>query len=419
MKYLLIGGGLASSAAAQAIRAIDPRGELMMIGQEINRPYHRPPLSKTYLRTRPSRDELFTQPADWYAEHHVQLRTGLRATRLDAARRVVALENGQEISFDRLLIATGASPAHLTIPGADLPNIYYLRTLEEAERLHHAVEKALREGHPHKDGRGKVAIIGGGVLGVELAATMRQLNLGVDLIVNHAHPWHKFAGESTGRFLAKYLDDQGISLHMDTRPLRVEGDGRVQRVALDNGQSVTCDFVFAAIGAVTNREILRNSPVTSEKAILVDERCRTNIADIYAAGDCCAVFDPLFAKHRWIDHWDNAMVTGTIAGTNMAGGNARYDRANYFFSDVFDLSVQGWGEPRLVEHRLVRGNQSLESPDFVEIGIASDGRIAHVLAINHRGEDETLRQLVGRRVQVGGKEESLKDPATRLEDLLK
>src|SRR6266550_8369449 len=202
VKYLLVGGGLASSSAAEAIRAIDPVGEMVLVGQESIRPYHRPPLSKAYLRKR-DRHELFTLPPEWFSTHHAQLHTGLRVSQLDAARAVAGLENGQEISFDTLLIATGMTPRHLTIPGADLPNLYYVRTLHDVDRLHNAVEKALHEGHRYRNGRGIVAVIGGGVLGVELAATLTQLGLSVHLIFGKGHPWDKFAGENTGGFLSR------------------------------------------------------------------------------------------------------------------------------------------------------------------------------------------------------------------------
>ena len=420
VKYLIVGGGLAASSAAEAIRAIDPQGELVMVGREAIRPYHRPPLSKTYLRRTSPREELFVQPASWYAERRIQLRTGARAAHLDVARRVVTLASGEGISFDRLLLATGMSPMHLTIPGADLPNVYYLRTLDDAERLGHAIEKARSEGTRHASGagRGRVTVVGGGVLGVEMAATMTQLGLAVDLIVSHAHPWDKFAGENTGKFLTHYLEKRGVTVHANRRPIRLEGDGRVQRIALDEQTSIGCDFVIASVGAVANKELLRGTSINAEKAILVDNRCRTNVPDIFAAGDCAAVFDPLFGKHRILDHWDNAKTTGAIAGTNMAGGDVGYEAVNYFFSDVFDVALSGWGEARQVDRRLIRGTTTLESPDFVEIGIAADGRIAQVLAINHAGEDELLRDLVGRRVCVDGNEESLKDPAFGLKMLL-
>jgi 3-phenylpropionate/trans-cinnamate dioxygenase ferredoxin reductase subunit len=418
VKYLIVGGGLAGAAAARAIRAIDPQGELVIIGREANAPYHRPPLSKTYLRRQSRREELFVQPAGWYAEQRVQLRSGARAAHLDVPRRVVTLESGEGIGFDNLLLATGMSPLHLTAPGADLPNVLYLRTLEDAERLGHAIDKAKSEGTKHATGRGRVTVIGGGALGVEMAATLTQMNLHVDLLAAHEHPWDKFAGANTGKFLSHYLEKHGVTVHPNRRPLRLEGDGRVQRVVLDAKTSLACDFVVAAVGAVTNKELLRGTSINAEKAILVDPRCRTNVPNIFAAGDCAAVFDPLFGKHRIIDHWDHASVTGAIAGTNMAGGDVGYDAVNYFFSDVFDLSLSAWGEPKQVDRRLIRGLASVDGPDFIEIGIAADGRVAQVLAVNHAGEDELLRDLVGERVHVEGREESLKDPAFPLASLL-
>ena len=420
VKYLLVGGGLAASSAAQAIRKLDPRGELTIVGAERIGPYHRPPLSKEYLRQsrRGDRGTLFALPSGWYAENNVRLRTNSRASALDTARRTVALQSGEEIAFDQLLLATGMSPLHLSISGADFPNVYYVRTADDVDRLRHAADKALAEGQRYRNGRGKVAVLGAGVLGVELAASLTQLGLSVELLVSKAHPWHKFAGEHTAGFLQRYLEKHGVSVHTNCRPQRLEGDGRAQRVVISDSAFVTCDFVVAAIGAIPNRELLRGTPITAEKAILVDPSCRTNVEGIYAAGDCAAVLDPLFGKHRVLDHWENASVTGQIAGTNMAGGNARYEAVNHFFSDVFDLSMNAWGESRQVDRRLIRGSTSTDSPDFVEIGIAGDGRIAQVISINHAGEDELLAELVRKRVRVDGNEEPLKDPATPLASLL-
>jgi NADPH-dependent 2,4-dienoyl-CoA reductase/sulfur reductase-like enzyme len=415
-KYLLIGGGLASISAAEAIRERDREGELLIVGQEINRPYHRPPLSKEFLRREKSHDEVFTHPSSWYEENRVRLRTGRRAARLDVARRAVTLDNAEEISFDRLLIATGAHARHLHIPGADLPNLYYLRTIEDAERLHHAIEQAQRG--KRSIGDVTVAVIGGGVLGVELAASLKQMGLKVELVVGGDHPWGKFAGEVTGKFVGKYLENKGVSVQVGPRPVRLEGDGRVQRVVLTNGTPIACDFAVAAVGAMTNRDLLRGTSIAAEKAILVDARCETSVVDIFAAGDCAAILDPLFGKHRVLDHWDNAVTSGKIAGANMAGDHVKYDVVNTFFSDVFELSINAWGEARFVDHRIVRGNVSVEKPDFVEFGIGSDGRIAQVIAVNHAGEDDTLKALVKGRVQTGGKEEMLREPGGDLRELL-
>jgi len=420
VKYLLVGGGVASSAAAEAIRGIDREGTVLLVGQEINRPYHRPPLSKEYLRREKGHDELFTHPAAWFKENRVDLRTGRRVSNVDVSRHSVTLDSGEEVAYDKLLLAFGATPRKLTIPGADLPNVHYVRTMHDIERLHNAIDKAKREGRPNTHGsRGRVAVIGGGVLGVELAGGFTQVGLGADLILNRDFVWDRFVGENTGLFINRYLERHGVAVHTASAPDHLEGDGRVQRVVLSTGHPpIACDFIAACIGMTVSKELLRGTPIAAEKAILTDDRCRTNAPDVYAAGDCAAVFDPLFGKHRVLDHWDNALLTGALAGRNMAGAESHYDAVNYYFSDVFDLSISAWGETRVVDRRHIRGAMSVAAPDFIEIGIASDGRISQIVSIGHKGEDELLRELVRRRVNVMGKEESLKDPTFPLGQLI-
>ncbi len=409
VKYLLAGGGLAASAAAVAIRKLDAVSPVLMIGQENNRPYNRPPLSKEYLLRDITHNDLFTLPGDWFAQNHVDLRTGRRVAHLDTARCAAILDDGKEISYDNLLIATGSSPNRLDVPGASLPNLFYVRTLDDIGRLNHAIDKAKTEGRPHANGHGQVAVIGGGVLGVELAGTLAKLGLAVHLIVGRAHPWHRFAGDPAGGVVTRYLQKHGIEVSNGTRAIGLEGDGRVQRVKLDNGRLITCDLAVAAVGSTANRELLRNTPLPAEKAILVNEYCRTIDPHIYAAGDCCAIFDPLFGKHRIIDHWDNAQVTGTLAGTNMAGGTSKYDVVSTFSTGLFDMTATVWGEPRLVDRRIVRGSTAGDNPNFVEIGIAADGRIAQVLAIGKEHDAAAFQKLVARRVEVNGNQERLKD----------
>jgi 3-phenylpropionate/trans-cinnamate dioxygenase ferredoxin reductase component len=419
VKYLLVGGGLASCSAARAIRERDADGSVLLVGQEINRPYHRPPLSKAYLRREVQRDALFAIEPDWFPQHQVELRTGRRVAHLDVSRCAATLDSGEEVSFDRLLLATGSSPAHLNAPGADLPNLFTVRTVEDVGQLHNAIDKATREGHRHDRGRGRVTVIGGGLLGVELAGSFTQLGLAVDLIVAHAHPWDRFAGESTGRFLTRYLESKGVTVHLNAHPQRLEGDGRVQRVVLEPGRVLPCDFAVAAVGSVPNKDVLRGTPIAAEKAILVDEHCRTNVPDVYAAGDCCVIRDPLFGKYRWIDHWDNAAITGTLAGRNMAGADEPYSTVSTYSTEVFDLTARVWGEARFVDRRHVRGTPKMDAPSFVEVGIATDGRIAQVLAVGPAAEDPQLADLVARRLAVDGNQELLKDPNVPLSEILK
>jgi 3-phenylpropionate/trans-cinnamate dioxygenase ferredoxin reductase component len=418
VKYLLVGGGLASFSAAAAIRRRDAQGSVMLVGQEINRPYNRAALSKAFLRRQEARSALFTCEPDWYSSHAVQLRTGCRAAHLDSARSVVTLESGDAVSYDRLLLATGCSMRALNIPGQHLANVFAPRAIEDYEQVLSAMNKARTEGHKHGSGRGLATVIGGGLLGVEIAAGIAEAGLAVDLVAGGAYPWAKFAGEATGRFLSRFLSDHGVRIHAGAHAQRIDGDGRAQRVILADGAAVECDFVVAAAGTNPNKELLRGTGIIAEHAILTDEHCRTNVADIWAAGDCAAVRDPVFGKHRAPEQWDGAAATGTVAGTNMAGGDSVLEAVASISTEAFGLKIRGWGTSRHVARRVIRGSPNVESPDFVEIGITSDNRVAQVLAVGPQGENPILQELIRRRVTVGGHDESLSDPAWPLENLL-
>ncbi len=426
VKYLLIGAGLASSAAAQAIRAVDPQGTLMMVGQETSRPYTRAALSQEYLRGELPRDALFAVDAEWYVRNHVDLRTGIRAVHLDSTRRIVTLQSGQEVSFDRLLVATGASPRHLGVVGADLPNLFYVRTIEDADRLHHAAEQAKRD-HPRREGQPgpRAVVIGGGLLGVELAASLRGLKLDVDLLARGAWLWHRFAGEEIARFVQRYLEHQGVHVATGSPVTKLDGNGRVQTVIADNadGQIILpCHLAVAATGVVSHFELLRGTAISAERAILTDAHGQTNVPGIYAAGDCSAIYDPLFEKHRVLDHQQSAAFTGTLVGQNMCGTDRAFAEVGTFDTQFFGLTARVWGYARFVHHRIVRGAATLESQAMLEFGVAADGRLAQIISLrpavaNHEHQDPLLLELVRRRAQINGHEEALKDPRWPLDSL--
>lgn len=425
VKYLLVGGGAASTAAAKSIRSLDADGSMLVVGQEVHRAYLRPELSRRYLRKEVTRDQLYLDDPEWFHRHHVDLRTGRKVSRVDPPRSTATLDSGEDVTYDHLLIATGANPARLPVPGAPLPNLFYLRTLDDAELLRHAVDKAQREGRPHAAtnatlpvGRGKAVVVGGGLLGVEVAASLRQLGLAVDLVCGRPHPWGKQAGDATGRFVANVLARGGVTLHAGRRAVRLEGDGRVQRVVLDDParSPLECDLAVACVGAVPNKELLRHTTIEAGKAILVDRFGRTSVPNIYAAGDCSAILDRRFGKHRWLEHWDGALATATRAGRNMAAdGTGRpaeaFDALPGFETEVFGVTMRGWGEARLVDRRLIRGRVNGDNSGFAEIGVAQDGRVAQVLVVGDVPEAAALRQLVLDRASATGREEALRDPA--------
>lgn len=418
VRYLLIGGGVASGAAVQGIRQIDPAGSIMLVGQEINRPYYRRRLGKDYLLGKVQHEDLFMQSDSWYIDQHVELHTGRAGSHLDVGRQVVTLDNGEEVSFDRLLIATGATAERLTAPGSDLPGIYHLRSIEEADRLRHAALKAIQEGHAHAHGRGKAIVVGGGLLAVELATTVHQMGLGVDIVCPEPGPWRTFTGENISGTVSRFLTNKGISIHADARPIRLEGDGRVQRAVLNNGDSIVTDLVIVSVGIAPNKYLLRGTPIRSETAILTDAECKTNAPEIFAAGECAAIFDPLFEKHRYLKHESSAIETGRLAGRNMAGASEAYSFVNYFGAEIFGLEMAAWGEPRLVHHRIVRGSGNEEDASLVEIGVAGDGRITQIAALGKGINRQLLPNLIRNRVRIDGNEEKIKDPAFNLAELL-
>jgi len=420
VKYLLVGGGVASYAAAKAIRTLDADGSMLVVGREVHRPYLRPELSRRYLRRETTRQQLYLDDPEWFNRHHVDLRTGRKVSRIDPPRSAATFDSGEEVSYDHLLIATGATASTLDIPGARLPNLFTLRTIDDADLLRNAVDKAVKEGRLHGAGsdlpqaRGRVVVIGAGLLGVEVSASLRQLGMAVDLVAAGSYPWPKQAGEATGRFISMLLAKHGIAVHAGRRPLRLEGDGRVQRVILDDaaGTGLDCDFAVSCVGATVSKELLRGTTIAAGKAILVDSTGRTSVPNIFAAGDCCAILDPRFGKHRWLEHWDGAVATASMAGRNMAGADEAFQEMPGFETEVFGMPARGWGEARLVDRRLIRGATSGDSACFAEIGIDKTGRVAQVLVIGDVPEAESLRSLVFNRADVRGREEALRDPAT-------
>lgn len=419
VNHLLLGGGVTGASAARRIRQIDSSASILLVGQEISRPYHRSDLIRRYLARLCGRRELSFMPEGWFSANHVELRTGCRATHIDTARRSVLLETGQEVSYDHLLIATGRSALALNIPGAHWPNVHYARTIEQTDRLLHAVEAAKTEGTRHDQGRGRVVVIGGGLHAVEVACALRKHRLHVTLLCPGRYLWSRFAGETTGRWLAHYLSHQGVQVKTDAPVAALEGDGRAQRVVLSEASPIPCDLVVSALGTQVNRDLVRNTIIAAEKAILTDARGRTNVPDIFAAGDCAAFFDPLFGKHRLSDHWDNATITGEIVGANMTGLNESFTQVGSFNGWVGDLTMQGFGEPRFVQRRLIRGTPSVSDPDFLEIGMDEQGRIRQILAIGARkDQNPRLCELIHRGLVVNGQEERIKDPAVSLESLL-
>lgn len=403
VRYLIIGAGAAGSNAAEAIRALDPSGDILLVGQEVNRPYHRPPLSKSFLRGEVGKGTLPDRPAEWFAEHSVGLVTGRRATRLDCDRRQVTFDDGRVVGYDELLLSFGGMVAPLEAPGAGLPGLFYLRSLADAEAILIRLKTALREGRPHPHGRGRVAVLGGGTLGVEVAASLKARGLWVELVCDRPDLWHYVAGAAAAHRLRDWMDHNGVILHMNNPAAGLLGDGRVQRVELAGGEKIQCDFAVACLGMRVDRRLVQGTPIAMGNRLICDSFGRVGsdagIEHVWAAGDCCSLWDDRFEKHVPGGHWDFARQSGTLAGQNMARAATGQSPHPWrelpgWHSEVFGLDIYAWGVCRLIERRIVQDFTESDRPDVAEIGIDAEGRVCHVLALGRHDDLGHLRKLV-------------------------
>lgn len=370
-KYLIIGGGLAGGRAVGGIRQVDEEGSVALVTQESHWPYERPPLSKKYMRQDVGLDRVYVEDASYYDENNVDVLTGLRADDLDPEERVVTLEDGRELRYETLLLATGGYAWRLPIPGKDLENVFTLRTIEDSDNIREA------------GGEEKHALImGGSFIGSEVAASLRQLGTRVTMIFPESRLLERIVPVELSDLIFAVYRDEGIDVFPNTVSEGMEGDGRVERATLDNGETIDVDLVVMGVGIRLYTELADQAglELNENGAIIVDEYLRTSDPDIYAAGDVAAWPDPTFEKRLRVEHWDVARRQGRRAGKNMAGEEEAYTALPYFFSDLFDLSFEVWGNLSSWDETVVRG--SLEEGSFAYyyfdegqlVGVLSMGR---------------------------------------------
>ncbi len=410
VKYLILGGGSAAASCAESLRQIDPSGDVLLVSAQTSRPYHRPPLARGYLRKELRPVDLFTHPADWYSRARVTLRTNVRALQLDPPRKSVTLSDGQRVLFDRLLIATGATPRPLTVPGAQLPGVMSFRTFEDVDRIQHAADIALSVGH------GRVAVIGSGLIATEIAASLAlrrsSRKLAVTLICPAAHVLDPLAGENASRAVERALEALGVTVRTRAPLAGLAGDGRVQRVELAGEAPLPVDFAVVATGWAPQIDVIRNTAISAEKAILVDARGQTNVEGIFAVGECAAMFDPVFGKHRLLDHWDAHRQMAQVVGINIAGGSAAWEGITIHSAEVGTpeaglTKVRILGEPRFADRRIVRdaGDQGL-----AEIALDRAGRPCSAALVSWTAEITPIISLLRSRTPLTGREDQIRDP---------
>jgi 3-phenylpropionate/trans-cinnamate dioxygenase ferredoxin reductase subunit len=372
-RIVIVGAALAGARAAAVLREEGFDGEVVLIGEERRLPYHRPPLSKGYLRGEERFEDQLVNPAGYYAEHDIELRLGVRATAVDAGRKAVALEGGDRISYDRLLVATGGRNRALSVSGAHLEGIFQLRTVEDSDRIRAAVRGARR-----------AVLIGLGFIGCEVAASLRQLGLDVAAVEGQRVPLARVLGDEVGEVLARIHRDKGVDLVLEDSVAALEGGSRVERVRTTKGRVLECDVVIAGIGILPNTELLAGAGAAVDNGVLVDEWCRTSLPDVYAAGDVANHLHPIFGRLR-VEHWNNAYQQARFAARSMLGKGEPYDYLHSFWSDQYEHLIEYVGFAATWDRLVFRGRP--ESRKFLGFYL-KDGVARAAVGLDRGGDPE-------------------------------
>ena len=392
--FVIIGASLAGAKAAEELRNQGFDGRVLLVGAELERPYERPPLTKDYLRGESEREQAYVHDEGFYGAHEIELLTGATATKIDPSTNRVTLEDGRELAYDRLLLATGAEPRRIPISGSDLDGVYYLRTLGDCD--------ALRE---RLDGGGKVVVVGAGWIGSEFAASARQRGLEVTIIDPLPLPNERVFGAELGAFYRDVHSGHGVELLLGTGVESFEGDRAVTGVRADGGQVVDCEFAVVGIGVAPRVELAHDAGMKVENGILVDEKFQTSSPGVFAAGDVANAWHPSYERRIRVEHWANALNQGPAAARAMLGEPVSYTRIPYFFSDQYEVGMEYSGYAPEWDQLVFRGDR--EGGEFIAFWLR-DGRVLAGMNVNVWDVNEHIQALI--------RSEEVVEPS-RLQDL--
>ena len=381
--YVIVGASLAGAKAAEGLREQGYDGPVVLIGEETDRPYERPPLSKDYLLGKADRETMFVHPLAWYAEHDIDLRLGARVTGLDPAAHEVTLADGSRIGYAKLLLATGSTPRHLTIAGAGAGGVLYLRRVGDSDRLRATFATASR-----------VAVIGAGWIGLETAAAARAAGVEVTILEAAELPLLRVLGREAAQVFAGLHRDHGVDLRFGVQVAEITAsDGLADGVRLADGTHVPADAVIVGVGITPNVQLAEAAGLEVRNGIVTDARLQTSDPDIYAAGDVASAYHPLLGKHIRVEHWYNALHQPQTAARAMLGQDAVYDRVPYFYTDQYDLGMEyaGYVEPGGYDLVVFRGD--VPQREFIAFWL-SGGRVLAGMNVNIWDVNDTIQAVV-------------------------
>ncbi len=377
---VIVGGGLGGANAAFALREHGMEGRVVLVGEEQVAPYERPPLSKGYLRGEDPFEKALVRAEADYGAQNIELLRGRRAVTLDPVTRTLNLDDGTDLTYDSLLLATGSAPRKLGFVRPGLGGVRYLRNVEDADALRKAARTAK-----------SIVVIGGGWIGSEVAASLSQLEHDVTMISLAERPLEDVLGPQIAQVYADLHVEHGVRV-VQGLVTALDGDEHVEGVRLEDGQRFPADLVVVGIGATPRIKLAtRGGLETMEGGIAVDEYLRSSVPNIYAAGDVAAAWHPRFGRHIRVEHWDNAIQQGKTAAANIAGAGESYNRTPYFYSDQFDLGMEYRGFAPKWGRVVVRGD--LAKREFLAFWLA-DGRVVAAMNANLWQYGDALKELV-------------------------
>jgi len=401
VEHLIVGAGIAGATCARTLREQGATGSVMVVGRELDAPYHRPPISKGYLRGEQSRDDALVLPAGWWEANDVELRTRTSVMSLNIEAHTAKLSTKEEIEFGHALLATGAMVRRLTVEGSDLDGLHYLRALGNADALRRDLEQAER-----------VVLIGGSYIGCEVAASLTELGRRCTIVMQETVTLERHFGVQVGAFFQGVLEEHGIEVVAGEEVRRLEGvappggegPGRVAAVLTAGGAELAADVVVLGVGALPDVMLARRSGLELGQlgGVLADSRLRSSAADVYVAGDMCEYDSVVHGRRLRIEHEDVAASQGATAAQNMLGADRPHDVVPYFFSDLSDwISLEYVGPAETWDRELVRGR--MQEGSF-SVWYLQGRRVAGALAVARPGDLDHARRLIlaGRKLDDDG-----------------
>jgi NADPH-dependent 2,4-dienoyl-CoA reductase/sulfur reductase-like enzyme len=406
-QYLIIGGGIAGGKACQGIREADSESSLALITREDHPPYHKPPLSKDFLKDEAGLDRVYIDPVEAYEDMNVNLLMGREVVGLSPEDHVVHMADGEKIGYEKLLLATGGSAIRLPIWGNDLENVFTLRAIEDSKQIRKMAGANAR-----------ALVLGGSFIGSEVAASLAQMGTEVVQVFPESRLLEPVVPEELSTYLNDLFETNNIRVLSGTVADGLEGETAVQGASLDNGENLEIDFVVMGVGITLNTGFVKEAglEVDVDGGVIVDETLQTSHPDIYAAGDITIWPDPHRGRDQHVEHWDVARGQGLVAGRNMAGQEEAYQALPYFFSDLFEVSFEVWGDLSEWQKTVRRG--SLEEGS-VAYYYFDQNQLVGVMAMGRPDEErEAMQKLPVQQPTHADVAEKLKDESFDLRELV-